>query len=145
MKKIIFVLLLLIIAISLFSQNQEKKVSRLHNLDSIYKLTAKDEKFIDSVLNVIISPAKANLRVLKKTLIKDSLYIYQEVFPVSANIIKDSLGGYNEVIDFRAITTIISEKHEPGSYHNYFQNLKKLKAEAAARLREQAKSIEQDE
>jgi hypothetical protein len=68
----------------------------------------------------------------------------QEIVPVQAEIAIDTFSGHNEVIAYRIITTIISEKDEPGSFKRYFNNVGQYKKEIAARLRKEAEIIEKE-
>jgi hypothetical protein len=150
MKKIFLVLLLPFLATPsvFFAQQQQQptsKPSRLVDLQVKYKLSNEQIKWLDSLRNPSLSLTNIMATpIRKKVLVKDSLYVAQEIVPVQAEIAIDTFSGYNEVIAYRIITTIISEKDEPGSFKRYFNNVGQYKKEIAARLRKEAEIIEKE-
>jgi len=158
MKKVTILVcfLLSLLSINAFSQNQSQpqgQRSRLESILSLYKLTNAQKATLDSILN----PLSRSIVDIKQTpelrvTIPDSLLIVQVTMPIEAKILTDTFGGYNEVVSYRTITTVVSEKHEKGSFKDYqvkFKEFKRRKADEmrveADRIRDAAAKMEKDE
>lgn len=150
MKTVIF-LLFTTFALALSAQTPQpesgqSKNSRFVDLAKKYNLNPEQVKWLDSLQNPRLSiVAISGTPLRKKVLIPNKLYVAQEIVPVQAQIVVDTFSGYNEVIAYRLVTTIVSELDEPGSFKRYFDNLNTYKKEIAARLRKEIENLEKDQ
>jgi hypothetical protein len=141
--KIIISLCLCLISLLCFSQQNDKQQSRFLKLDSLYKFSSQELKILDSLKSPQVGCESIQSSVTK-ILKKEGLLITQDIFPVSAEITQDTFGGYLEVITYKIISKIVSEKHKQGSLKEYNEKVKLYKQQFAARLREQAAKIEKE-
>lgn len=118
------------------STEKKQETSWLVDLPKKYTLDKEATMFLDSINMALKSFSR------KRTLVKGELFVSQDVFPVDAQIVRDTFGGRLEVFTLRIVTKIISNKDEADSFKPYFDKEKKARVELADRLRKQAIEVE---
>jgi hypothetical protein len=144
MKALIIGLWGLFTSFGVMAQQGEKKTqkSRLLDIVEMYKLGKEDKAKFDSICNPTLSLLEMKEGITKKLSIKDSLLINSVVIPMGGQIVRDSMGLYTEVTDWRIITGVASEAHGKGDIKEYENNVKLWRAKMVMRLREEADRIE---
>lgn len=142
--KFIKTVVFLFLVTMLSAQEQEApkgEKSRLFEIEKMYKFSKSQLLLLDSIRNPELNTVEIKASTEKKITV-DGLVLSQIVVPVKAQIVRDSASGtYNEVIEYRAITTIVSEKHEPGSMKIHLDRIKEEKKKAAVAMKKQAEEL----
>lgn len=123
------------------SQESKGEKSRLSEIEKMYKFSKSQLLVLDSIRSPELNTVEIKASTEKKITL-DGLMISQVVVPIKAQIVRDSASGtYNEVIEYRAITTVVSEKHEPGSMKVFMDRTKEEKKKAAIAMKKQADDL----
>lgn len=148
MKRFSLLVIAAFFAVVSFAQNIEQsqgQASRIEGLDKKYTLNKEAKLFLDSVKNFKLSSVSFTPISRSKVLVKDSLLVAQDIFVASAKVMRDSATKtYAEVLEWKVVTAIVSEADEKGSFKEYTDNIKRLKKEAADKLRKQLSELEKD-
>ena len=143
MKKLILCSFLTLFVSVVFGQQQQpqQEQSRLLKLDNI-ALTPAQKLTLDSILHPKLDLANIKATDVKSINTKD-LILEQYVFPIKANIEKDTFGGTVEVLEWRTITKVIyNNGGDPEEVKKYKAKLNEWNLQQAAKMREQAAILE---
>lgn len=148
MKRLIVLCMFLTLCFSIIvsaqqpaTPQQQPEQSRLLKLANI-TLTPAQKATLDSILHPTLDVANIKPIDVKSINTKD-LILEQYVFPIKANIEKDTFGGTVEVLEWRSITKVVfNNGGDPEEVKKYKAKLNEWNLQQAARMREQAAILE---